>query len=328
MIFLSTFFGADTSALSPTPTYVDNINNLTAEKILLHTIWGSTDTTWGDTDPEKILGPVPPSVWDYDTIIYNCYDSTVISGNIDWTIKDIDHIIIKRCNVYEDYPSEGCIIFDKGRDDRWTIIAEKEVNDINDLELSGVDVTPGTGVYQYAIVPISNRQEGLYGTTHDPMNVKVNKLTLVEENGNAWATFITDGNLSTTNTTPGSFIQTLHNKYPTYVSNTIANYQTISVSGEWYPVDVCCGYDLILNDELRNRYIKAFIEFLTDRKPKILKGIDGRTWLCMVDDGVANNMQDYYKTRQITFNCVEVGDPNSTEDLAVSGITNVSEQFW
>lgn len=306
MIFMGAFFGADELALSPMPTSVDKITSITIKDVMLDTLFVSKSAD------EEVTLDVPDQLtdWNFDTVMIAAYDEDTTASNVDWNVDTVSKLLIKR----------------KGKDDfKWTTIEVKEVNDVSDFRISGIDITPTTGEYTYAVVPILSGAEGAYLTTD--VDVEVRKLTLIDITG-TWATAFTDGSLNTVNSTPISFVETLNSKYPTAVSNTIANYQRISVEGEWYPTEDDCNMNMIDDDSIRVPYIKKFIDFLTNRKTKLLKNVDGRIWLVMIDNGVADNMAEFYKTRKITFTCVEIGDPNSTEDLVVCGLVDIPEEFW
>ena len=43
---------------------------------------------------------------------------------------------------------------------------------------------------------------------------------------------------------------------------------------------------------------------------------------------IADNMKDFYKMREISFTAVEIGDPDSEEDLVRCGLSNLAEEWW
>lgn len=304
MIFFGAFFSADELSLSASPTSIENINSLTIYNTIL-------DTLYATQNPDVTPSVDIPTEWDFDTVMQTTFDDgTTSATNVTWTLDTVSHLAIKRKKMDE---------FE------WTTLLVKEIHTLEDFNLHDVDITPTTGEYLYAVVPMLNGIEGAYTTV--PVNIEVTQLTISDSTG-VWSTFITDGSCDTVNETPGAFVATLNSKYPTYVSNTIANYQTITVSGEFYPTNDQCSLDLMDDDVIRVKYIKEFIDFLTNRKPKILKAVDGRRWLVMVDNGVTDSMVDFYKTRNISFSCVEIGNPDSTEDLTLNGFIDVSESYW
>lgn len=306
MIFMGAFFGADELALSPMPTSIEDITSITIKDVMLDTLFVSRSAD------EEVTLNVPDKItdWNFDTVMIASYDKDTTASNTDWDVDVVSRIIIKR----------------KRKDDfKWTTIDIKEINYVSDFRISGTDITPTTGEYTYAVVPILDGTEGAYITTEVKVNVR--KLTIIDSTG-TWATIFTDGSLNTVNSTPINFVETLNSKYPTAVFNTIANYQKISVEGEWYPTNDDCNMSMIDNDAIRTPYIKRFIDFLTNRKTKLLKNVDGRIWLVMVDNGVSDNMAEFYKTRKISFTCVEIGNTNSTEDLVVCGLIDLPEEFW
>lgn len=303
MIFLGAFMSADELSLSATPTNVTDIMSITVKDTVLDTLYGTQDTDFEIT--EEI-----PTKWDFDTVLNATYDTSTAASNVEWTLDTVSHLIIKR----------------KKKDDfDWTIIEVKPISKLEDFMISNMDITPTTGDYIYAVVPTLNGVEGAYTTVDVP--VLVNKLCLTDITG-TWSTFFTDGSCNVTWSTPGTFQTTLNSRYPTYIANTIASYQTISVAGEFYPTEDYCNMDLMFDDEERVKYLNEFLLFLNNRKPKVLKNVDGRRWLVMVNDGVTDNMKEFYKEREVTFSCTEIGDCDSTEDLTTCGITDIPIEFW
>jgi len=255
------------------------------------------------------LNPIPN--WNFDTIFDAKFKNNVSAGNLEWTLETTNGILVKRHSLIDD--------------DKWISIKYIPINKVEDFSFTGYDYTATTNTYEYAIVPLNDRTEGAYTTTV-PIDVKVDRLTIIDSDSYK-STPITDGYCNTTHVVPSSLVEPLYSVYPSVVSNTSICYQTIEVSGSFYP-DVCDQEEGIFNDMKRNKHINEVLKMLTNRKPKILKNIDGRIWLVWVTTPPTNDAIDIYKFRQITFGCTEIGDINSEKSLYECNFINVPRIYW
>lgn len=250
--------------------------------------------------------------WGFDTIFDAKFKNSVSAGNLDWTLETTNGLLIKRHSLTDD-------------NDNWISIKYIPVSTIEDFIFTGYDYGATSGTYEYAIVPLNDRIEGAY-TASMPIDVVVSRLTIIDSDSYK-STPITDGSCNTTYVVPSMPVETLYNKYPSITSNSSICYQTIEVSGSFYP-DVCNQEDGIFNDVNRVKYINEVLKMLTNRKPKILKNIDGRIWLVWITTPPSDTAADFYKLRTITFGCTEIGDINSEKNLYECNFINVPRIYW
>lgn len=259
------------------------------------------------------LGSECPKEWDFDTILWAKFDHTVNAGNIDWNLENTSHIILKS-------RTEGNF--------HWKTIAVKEVHSSKDFVINYPDYFVASGQpVEYAIVPVQNGSEGAYASTQ--VASRFNKMFLIEGN-TVWGTEITDGFCDTTRNIPSSTVELLNSKYPVFVRNTVANYDTGNCKGSFVPLDeTSCefAYDSERDYE-RIRYQREFMDYICDSIPKILKLPDGRLWLVQVTPNPADTANQEYNDREISWSWVEVGDVNSEEDLYYLGFSNVESEWW
>ena len=169
--------------------------------------------------------------------------------------------------------------------------------------------------------------EGTYAVTK--VTSRFHKMFLVE-GGTVWGTEITDGFCDTTRNTPSSVVELLHSRYPIFIRNTVANYDTGSCKGSFVPLDeTSCefAYDSE-QDYTRIKYQREFMDYICDSIPKILKLPDGRLWLVQITPNPSDAANQQYNDREISWSWVEVGDVNSEEDLYYLGFSNVEPEWW
>lgn len=307
MLFLGAFLGADYLSMpfTPTPIIDNDVLELTGAKV---------DTLYVTKDIERPIDFTIPTEWDFDTIMYAEFDDNAEGGNIDWTLATVSQLIIRRRPVGE---------YD------WMTLMVKDVETVEDFEFHGFDITTESLEYEYAVFPALNGAEGVYASAI--VDAKNTHLVIADEDA-VYKTIITDGYCETVDQAPNSPIVTLYDRYPTIIRNTNAQYEEISVTATFLPVDdegECIDYEeVITNDRLRVLYNRKFKDWLANGKTKILKNVDGQTWLVYVTTPATDNADTVYYDRTLTFTCTEIGNMKSEEDLYEAGLSDVPEEYW
>lgn len=294
------------SACALTPTGIENIDYVELKN-------GIYDDLYITKATDFELTYECPKEWDFDTILWAKFNLTTNAGNVDWNLETTSHIVIKS-------RTEGQF--------KWKTIAVKEVNSPEDFIINYPDYFVASGQpVEYAVVPVLYGAEGLYATTS--VTSGFSKMFLVEGN-TVWGTEITDNYCDTTRNIPSSTVELLSSRYPVFIRNTIANYDTGNCKGSFIPLDeeACeLTYD-VEQDYQRIQYQREFMDFICDGIPKILKLPDGRLWLVQITPNPADTANQAYNDREISWSWVEVGDVNSEEDLYYLGFSNVESEWW
>lgn len=311
MIFLSgsTFFGGEIMSVPCTPT---NLNNITKVEIS-NTIVDDFYVT-KNMDTKKIEENTIPSEWDWDTIMHAPFDDDTFAGNVNWHLEELSGFVIK-VKPEEQY--------------RWITCYVKKVYNYEDLYAIGRYLAATTGNWDVALVPITKgNKEGTYVQTS--VDVNVNKLVLIDVDG-VHSTFLTDGSLSMQSVMPNQAVDTLHNKYPYIIRNTVANYETVNVTATFLPNnEECIVDDMDTRYFARwNRELKAWI---MNGRTKILKSEDGDMWLGYITTPVSDQPYDNGVTeyRKLSFGLTETGHPLKEKDLFEAGLidSSVTSDWW
>lgn len=293
-------------ACTLTPTGIENINYVELKNGIYDDLYITKDTSFDLSYDYQMR-------WDFNTILWAKFNNTTDAGNVDWNLETTSHIIIKS-------RTEGNF--------EWKTIVVKEVHSIEDFVINYPDYFVASGQpVEYALVPVSYGLEGIYAITSTVS--KFTKMFLIEGNI-VWGTEITDGFCDTTRNIPSSNVELLNRRYPIFVRNTIANYDTGNCKGSFVPLDEdSCefGYDSE-QDYWRIKYQREFMDFICDGIPKILKLQDGRLWLIHVTPNPTDTANQQYNDREISWSWVEVGDVDSEEDLYYLGFSNVEQEWW
>lgn len=307
MILCGSGFTGGESACALTPTGLENINYIELRN-------GIYDGLYVTKAADFELTHKFPEEWDFDTILWAKFHGTTNAGNVDWDLKNTSHIILKS-------RTEGNF--------QWKTIAVKEIHTIEDFVMNYPDYFVASGqTVEYALLPVLYGLEGNYATTS--VNSVFSKLFLVEGN-TVWGTEITDCHCNTTRNTPSSTVELLNSRYPVFVRNTMANYDTGSCMGAFIPFSNEASCELAYDsghDYQRIEYQRGFMDFISDSIPKILKLPDGRLWLVQVTPGSADTANTTYNDREISWSWVEIGNVNSEEDLYYLGFSKVESEWW
>ena len=306
MLICGSNFAGGESACALTPTGLENINYVELKNGIYDDLYITKATVFE-------LRSECPKEWDFDTVLWARFYNTTNAGNVDWNLETTSHIALKS-------RTDGRF--------EWKTIAVKEIHSIEDFAINYPDyfVASGQSV-EYAVVPVLYGSEGLYSSTK--VTSGFDKMFLIE-GGTVWGTEITDGFCDTTRNIPSSTVELLNSKYPVFVRNTIANYDTGNCRGSFVPLDEeSCefAYDSE-QDYARIKYQREFMDFLCDSVPKILKLPDGRLWLVQVTPNPTDTANQEYNDREISWSWVEVGDVNSEEDLYYLGFSNIESEWW
>ena len=308
MLFFNSIMCGDISTATITPTAINDINWLQASGAYFDDIYITRNVTYTPTTDI-------PQEWDKDTIFHAKFNGNLSAGNVDFRYKDVEG---------------GYILLKRRRTDgfKWITIKAQFINRLEDTYIGFIDYTCAPGVeYEYAIVPIINGREYRYYPAR--ITPETNKLVVVDSSA-LWATIVTNGFCdSQRNTAPG-VIDTMNNKYPTIIHNGMANYDTVTVTAGWFPTDED-GCHIVIGEEYNywvSKYAKQFMDFLTDRKIKMLKNVDGRMWLCYVTTLPSNTAREVYYDREITFGVTEVGDVEGEKELYDANLIDADERWW
>lgn len=294
--FLNYNFFADGDALNTAPSSVDNITKVK----LTNSIFDHFNVT---KNTSTVVSTSIPTEWDYDTIMNASFNNNIDAGNVNYLISQISSIKIKRR---------------KQGDFDWLTLTTIPINKIEDLSFIFNDLLNQDNVtYEYALVPIIGEIEGQY--LINSIMSQFNGVFI----GNAETIykFLYEVKYSSNqrNQQVGVF-QVLGQQYPIVVANGALSYESGNVTAT------------ILNDDFektgtidRAEIVKqkdALKNFLTDKKPKILKDWNGNIWLCIVN----SNIDVSYKEGTgmgipvISFDWTEIGESNNQQSLYNNGI--------
>lgn len=290
-------FFRDENALNPSPLR-NAIFNYTRLQNGIFSHWYVTK------DVDSPYSSEPPTLWEYLTLMNANFDGTLQAGNVGYVLDNIDGIKIKRRKVDE----YDWITLDYVSAQELGTTLSFAIND--NLNQNNVE-------YEYAFVPIFQGIEGNYIT--NTIQSKFNGVFICDQE--SIYKFYTNVSYGMNERVQqiGVF-EPFGRKYPVIVSNSLLNYQTGSFKG-----------NILNNDFLETRKINAdeivkkqkqIVDFLTNKKAKILKDWNGNFWLIFITDNVKTNYENNSGMSIVNVDAewTEVGDSNSGHDLYLNGI--------
>ena len=289
-------FCADGNALDPTPT---NINDITFTKVQN----GVFDHFNVSRDTSFDYSSIIPTDWDTDTWMNATFAGNTSAGNVAQVATGVTSIRVKRRI--------------KGTFD-WITIREIPVTKPEDLSFVITDNLNAYNVeYEYAYVPMMEDVEGNYIVESILSKFEGVFICDIDTVFKFYAGVEYDTNDAIQQV--GVF-QPYNRKYPIVVSNSIMQYQTGGIGGWVLPEDY---EDTHVFD--RSKIVKekeVLLNFLMNKKPKILKDMNGNNWLVYFTGNPSVTYDNNYGQGmlKVSANWTEVGDPNDKTDLYENGL--------
>lgn len=289
-------FCADGNAIDPTPT---DVNNITVTRIQ-NGIFDQYNMT---KDVVFDYNSIQPTDWDINTIMNANFNGNPNAGNTENLAANITAVRIKRRI--------------KGTFD-WITIKEIEITSVTDLAFTVVDnLNAYNTEYEYAFVPMTGDAEGNY--TIDSILSKFNGVFICDADTvmKIRAGVEYSGNIE--NQQIGVF-QPYNRQYPVIVSNSIIKYKTGSIGGWVLPSE---WEDSRLVDVQAVRKEKELLlDFLLNKKPKIIKDMNGNCWLVFFTGNPSVSYDNNYNQGMIKVAAewTEIGSATNKDDLYAAGM--------
>lgn len=292
MIILGKTACGDSDSMMATATNIEDINMIQLSGGVFDEFFVTTRvyTTWNGSIPDE---------WDFDTKIHALFQESLFGGNVEFTAESVSSILVKKRRI---------------GDLHWKTFFEIPIHSNEDFNFMRNDFyNRSEEEYQYSIVPTLNGVEGRYSSNHNTSTLrsKFDGIVLVEKDVAYRA--ILDVRLSERRNFAVSVLEPKGRKKSIAVYNGDANYREYDVEGTFIPFDDGSGdFDL----EHSRAYREEVDDFLTNRKPKILKYADGRmAMVCIVDSPVSHSSHNHISNVSTSFTAVETGDCESVNDL-------------
>lgn len=294
-------FCSDGNALDPAPI----VNNGFTDTTLRNGIFNHWSVNRDVTSP---YSSAIPTDWDYLTIMSANFEGNINSGNIELAFSSIDGIKIKRRKVTD---------FD------WVTLAYFDASELESLNFTFNDNIAASGyTYEYAFVPVVGGIEGNYIT--NTIGAKFDGVFICDLDTiykfYAGVEYGTQERVQKI----GVF-EPYGRKYPVVVSNGLINYANGTVKGTVLP-------DSFFENKVLNRVQmvqqrEQLLDFLTNKKAKILKDWNGNSWLMIVVDNptVSYVNNSGMGIADVEVKWVELGNSDNQADLYNNGIVKEAE---
>lgn len=245
--------------------------------------------------------------WTYDTVMNASFNSSIESGNSDFSLRNTDTMVFK--------------IREEGMLD-WHTIETRKINTIEDFNISGIyKYARNNTNYELMLLSVINGIEN----SHVICGIRSEfcGIYLIDRD-NMYGTVYDIDDCNTTRNISAVLQNVMNDRYATVYSNSASNYDSGSVTASFIKTDASHAVDTGGG----RIYRQDFIDFLCNRKPKILKIEDGRKWLIKVTDMPSDTQNGHPDLRQITFSWAEVGDAESPKDLYYNRLSDVTYEWW
>lgn len=264
---------------------------------------GIFDHWYATNDVSQSYSSVIPTEWDFLTIMNANFNGNIRAGNLAGELLTVDGFRVKRRKTDE---------FD------WITIKYIPKEDIEGFSFIVNDnIAQNLTEYEYAIVPVSGGTEGNY--ISDTISTKFNGVFICDMD--TIYRFYAGVSLgSQERVQKVGVFEPYGRKYPVVVSNGLVNYTTGSIAGTVLPNDYL--ENRVLDKQAMIKEREQLKDYLTNKKPKIIKEWNGNMWLVMIVDNPVTNFAEGSGASigSVSASWVEVGDANSQKDLVETGI--------
>lgn len=283
MYFCGQTFYRDNKSSQSALVDITNLNSITLDNAIYDDLFVTKNYNAEITQSNKC--------WSFDTIMYAMFKDNLLAGNIEFALNTITSIRIKQR--------------EKGKFD-WITIYDIPISTVEDLAfVRTYKYCKGNTTYEFAVLPVLNdtvegnmsvvecesKFTGAYLMERDAsIQLYVNLESTQQRNHN-----------STT-------VQTLGRARPFYITNGMSNYESGSINVAFIQFNNC-----ELDIQNGAKYRKGIYNMLTNKKPKILKFDDGRTYIVGIIDAIQQSSDSNIPTS--TFAWTEIADIDSEEDL-------------
>lgn len=274
------------TTVSDTKIVCDNITSITLSNDIIDRMFVTRDVSKAYAD--YVIG------WNYDTIMSADFNGNLFAGNLLFALETVTSLRIKQreLNTFQ-----------------WRTIYDIPIGSVEDLSfIKHYPYARGNTDYEFAIIPVVNETiEGNINITQCRSEFDTDFLI---EKDNIIKIILNEDRNQQRNKESVTY-NTLGSKYPIYVSNGEANYDSGSFTATFiYLNEDNCEFD-INNGYLYQRKID---DFLTNGNKKIFKTFYGDMWMINV---VGNIERDYphWQCPIHTVNWEETGDYRSTTDM-------------
>lgn len=299
MFLGTTFFSGKHTLLSPA-TNITNFETLTLSN-------GVYDHLFLSENPELSVENINDE-WDYETKLNANFDSNLEGGNISFSTKNTDTLVIKTREV-------GTL--------DWKTIYTIPINEDSDFNFTiNYPFARNMSNNEYMLLSTINGIENAYVITE--CSTDFDGFFIVDKD-NIYGTMYNIDITDTTQNINHSVLELLNNMYPTVITNSEVNYTSGTTSGcflkfdmDTQEIDVCDGVS----------YRKDVMNWLCNKKAKILKLEDGRIYLIKITGKPTDINEGHRDLRKISFEWTEIGDVNSCKDLYMNNLSDVGVEWW
>ena len=229
--------------------------------------------------------------WNFDTVLHAIFNNNLLAGNIEFALNTISSIRIKQR--------------EKGKFD-WITIYDIPINSIEDLNfVRTYKYCKGNTDYEFAVLPVLNNTiEGNMSVVECESKFTGAYLMECDSSIQMVVNFESTQQRNHSSTT----VQTLGRTKPFYITNGMSNYESGSINVVFIQFDNCEP-----NTKTGAKYRKEIYDMLTNKKPKILKFDDGRTYIIGITEAISQTSDINIPVS--TINWTEIADIDSEDDL-------------
>lgn len=282
---------------------VENITKVTISNAIYDDLYGQHIT---NSNREQIL---PYKNWKETTYFHAKFEGNTYCGNADFSVENTKDILVKRR---------------KKGEFQWFTLYDIAANGADDYTFTVYDPYAPKGKLDYAVVPVINGFESEYSIA--TIDYSFDGVMIVEKDKSIWT--VTDISISENKNIQAGVYNTIQGSYPYVFYNGENNYFTGTLSSTYLKIDPTKTPCVVSDVDSMQEYYAEVMEFLSDKKTKILKYCDGRIRMVEITDPPSDEHADNWNLHTISFGYTEMGNVYSNKDMNRYGFLDVGEEWW
>lgn len=258
------------------------------------------------SDVTSAYSPTIPTAWDFLTLMDCNFNGNIDAGNAMFSLSTLSGFKVKRR---------------KTTDFSWITLSYIPITSPEEFSFTFNDnLAASLQDYEYAIVPVIEGVEGTYIT--NTITTNFNGVFICDLD-TIYRFYAGAQYGQAEQVQKIGVFEPFGKQYPIVVSNALLNYQKGSVSGTVVNNSFYTGASIDRLAIVQER--KELLNFLTNKKAKILKDFNGNSWLMIISGSPVTTYNNNYGMgiMDVGADYVEIGDSNNQADLYNSGIISV-----
>lgn len=298
-MFLGTDMFSGKYAMAPNPVSIGSLTDISLKS-------GTYDHLFLSSNPQKTAENIHDQ-WEFSTKINADYTESMDGGNTGFSLKNTDTIVIK-CR-------------EMGTMD-WITVCTVPINRLSDFNfIKEYNYAKADTDYDFMIISSIGGIQNSYEFAQCRSDFEG---ICILDKDSFYKTLYNIDPITITRNSSEAVLSLLNDTHPVIISNSGSNYDSGSISAVFLKLD----NKKTATGSKATKYRQEIMDWLTNKKAKILKLDNGATKLIRVVGSPVESDSGFPELKKIQFDFVAIGDADNEKDLYKNNLSNVEPDRW